>query len=75
MVVQDISLVLLAFMYLLLNEFCCKYILNLCEQLNIICIMNEHDTIIYSYIYPYCDCELLLYVLVCELMYVLLYDL
>jgi hypothetical protein len=40
-----------------------------------ICIMNEHDTIIYSYIYPYCDCELLLYVLVCELMYVLLYDL
>jgi hypothetical protein len=30
-VVQDISLVLLAFMYLLLNEFCCKYILNLCE--------------------------------------------
>jgi hypothetical protein len=37
-VVQDPSLLLLAFMYLLLNDFCCKYMLNLCEQLNMICI-------------------------------------
>jgi hypothetical protein len=37
-VVQGLSLLLQAFMYLLLNYFCCKYILNLCEQLNMICI-------------------------------------
>jgi hypothetical protein len=29
--------------------------LNLCEQLNMICIMHEYDIIIYSYIYVYCD--------------------
>jgi hypothetical protein len=32
--------------------------LNLCEQLNLIWIMHEHDIIIYSYIYVYCDYEL-----------------
>jgi hypothetical protein len=37
--------------------------------------MNEHDIIIYSYIYAYCDRELLLYVLVYELVYVLVCDL
>jgi hypothetical protein len=53
-VVQGIFL--LAFMYLLLNDFCCKYMLNLCEQLNMICIMHKYDIIIYSYIYIYYDC-------------------
>jgi hypothetical protein len=57
-VVQCLSLLLLAFMYLLLNDFCCKYMLNLSEQLSMICIMHEHDVIIYSYIYLYSDCEL-----------------
>jgi hypothetical protein len=49
--------------------------LNLCEQLNMICILHEHDIIIYSYIYVYCECELWMYVLVCELVYVLVCDL
>jgi hypothetical protein len=56
MMIQDISLLLLAFMYLLLNECCCKYMLNLYEQLKMIYIMHEHDIIICSYIYVYCDC-------------------
>jgi hypothetical protein len=47
-VVQGLSLLPLAIMYLLLNDFCCKYMLNLCEQLNLICIMQEHDIILYS---------------------------
>jgi hypothetical protein len=37
-VVKGISLLLLAFMYLLLNVFHYKYMLNLCKQLNMICI-------------------------------------
>jgi hypothetical protein len=37
-VIQGLPLLLLVFMYLLLNGFCCKYMLNLCEQLNKICI-------------------------------------
>jgi hypothetical protein len=57
-VVQGLSLFLIAIMYLLLNDFCYKYMLNVCEQLNLICIMHEHDIIIYIYIYVYCDCEL-----------------
>jgi hypothetical protein len=57
-VIQGLSILLLAFMYLLLNEFYYKYILNLCEQLNMICIMHEHDIIICSYIYVYFDCDL-----------------
>jgi hypothetical protein len=36
--VQGLSLLLLAFIYLLLNDFCCKYMLNLCKQLNTIYI-------------------------------------
>jgi hypothetical protein len=36
MVVQGLSLLLLAFMYFLLNDFCCKYMLKLCKQLNMI---------------------------------------
>jgi hypothetical protein len=47
-VVQGLSLLLLAIMYLLLNDFCCKYMLNFCEQLKLIYIMHEHDIIIYS---------------------------
>jgi hypothetical protein len=57
-VVQGLSLLVLAFMYALLNDFYCKYMLNLCEQLNMICIIYEHDVIIYSYICVYYDCEL-----------------
>jgi hypothetical protein len=57
-VVQGLSLLLLAFMYLLLNDCCCKYMLNLCNQLNMIYIMHEQNIIIYSYIHVYCDCEL-----------------
>jgi hypothetical protein len=38
--------------------------LNLCEQLNLICIMHEHDIIIYSYVYVYCD-YMCLYVNLC----------
>jgi hypothetical protein len=30
--------------------------LNLCEQLNMICVMHKHDIIIYNYIYVYYDC-------------------
>jgi hypothetical protein len=55
-VVQGLSLLLLAFIYLLLNEFCCKFMLNLCEQLNMICIMHKYDIIIYRYIYVCYDC-------------------
>jgi hypothetical protein len=47
-VVQGLSLLLLAIMYLLFNNFYCKYMLNLCEQLNLICVMHECDIIIYS---------------------------
>jgi hypothetical protein len=36
-----------------------------------ICIMHEHDIIIYSYIYVYCDCELWLYVNLCMRLYVI----
>jgi hypothetical protein len=57
-VVQGLSLLLLPFMYLLLNDFYCKYMLNLYEQLNMICIMHEYDIIICNYIYFYCDGEL-----------------
>jgi hypothetical protein len=71
-VVQGLSLLLLAFMYLLLNDFCCKYMLNLCEVLNMICIMNEHDIIIYNYVYVYYDC-MCLYVNLCICLYVI-YD-
>jgi hypothetical protein len=63
-VIQSLSLLLVAIMYLLLNHFCFKYLLNLCEQLNFIYIMHEYDTIIYGYIYIYCDCECL-YVNLC----------
>jgi hypothetical protein len=47
----------------------CKYVLNLYEQLNLVCIMYEQLCmlyIIYSYIYIYCDCEI---------MYVIVYNL
>jgi hypothetical protein len=44
--------------------------LNLCEQLNMICIMHEHDIIIYSYIYVYYD-WMCLYVNLCMRLYVI----
>jgi hypothetical protein len=55
-VVQCLSLLLPTIMYLLLIDFCCKYMLNLCEQLNLICVMHEHDIIIYNYMHIYCGC-------------------
>jgi hypothetical protein len=70
-VVQGLSLLLLAIsIWTYVNEFCCKYMLNLCEQLNMIFIMHEHDIIIYSYICVYCDC-MCLYVNLCMCLYVI----
>jgi hypothetical protein len=63
-VVQCLSLLLPTIMYLLLIDFCCKYMLNLCEQLNLICIMHEHDIIICIFIVVVCE---LVYVLICDL--------
>jgi uncharacterized membrane protein YidH (DUF202 family) len=73
-VVQGLFLFLIA---IILNDFCCKYMLNVCEQLNLICIMHEHDIIIYISICMFIvtvnyDC-MCLYVNFCMWLYVI-YD-